>query len=162
MTLIFLVLLFIVVKFGFPVITDSVEKRTSRIDQSIRDAKAAEEKLRNLAKEQEKMIADTKLEQSKILKEAADARAKILEQARADAQSEADKMIAKAKTEIAAEKESALLDVRKEMAMLSVQVAEKIVRKDLSSSEAQTEYVNKLVDELSAGEGKKDKATDAN
>ena len=135
MTLIFLVILFIVVKFGFPVITDSVEKRTKRIDESLKQAREAEDRMKNLAKEQEKLIADTKLEQSRILKEAAEERRQIIDQA---------------KTEIAAEKESAIREVRKEVALLSVKVAEKIVRKDLSSDEAQADYLNRLVDEMSA------------
>jgi F-type H+-transporting ATPase subunit b len=106
--------------------------------------------MKNLAKEQEKLIADTKLEQSRILKEAAEERRQIIDQAKTAARDEADNLLAKAKTEIAAEKESAIREVRKEVALLSVKVAEKIVRKDLSSDEAQADYLNRLVDEMSA------------
>ena len=75
---------------------------------------------------------------------------KIIEQAKEDAAVEAGKLIEKAKKEIAAEKESALRDIRKQMAILSIAVAEKIVRKELGSDSSKLNYVDTLVDEISA------------
>ena len=71
MTLIFGIVFFVLAKWGFPMITGSVEKRAQRIGDSIKAAKEAEEKLRNLAEEQSRMIEETRQEQSRILKEAA-------------------------------------------------------------------------------------------
>ncbi len=148
MTLIFGIVFFILAKWGFPMITDSVQKRADRINASIKAAKEAEEKLRNLAAEQSEMIEEARKEQARILKEAAASRDMIVEQAKVQAQDEATKIMDHARTQIAADKESALRDIRKEVALLSVSVAEKVLKKDLEDSSSQTELVNRFVDEI--------------
>ena len=149
MTLIFGIVFFVLAKWGFPIVTDSVRKRAERIGESIKAAKEAEERLRCLAQEQSAMIEEARKEQTRILKEAAASRDAIVESARTRAREEADAIIAQARTQIAAEKASAMRDVRKEIAVLSVGVAEKILRKELSSGQAQAEFVSRLVDEAS-------------
>lgn len=146
MTLIFGIVFFVLAKWGFPMITGSVEKRAQRIGDSIKAAKEAEEKLRNLAEEQSRMIEETRQEQSRILKEAAASRDNIVEQAR----EEASRILDQARTQIAAEKESALRDVRKEVALLSVSVAEKVLKASLSDGAEQSALVDRLVDEVSS------------
>ena len=148
MTLIFGIVFFVLAKWGFPMITDSVRQRADRINESIKQAKEAEEKLRNLASEQATIIEETKKEQTRILKEAASARDAMVEQAKAQAQDEASKILEQARIQIAAEKESAVRDIRKEVAMLSVGVAEKVLRKDLGTDASRSELVGKFVDEL--------------
>jgi F-type H+-transporting ATPase subunit b len=147
MTLIFAILLFLLAKFGFPVITKSVRERSEHIDESLRKAQEAEQRLANLSDEQKALIAKTQAESSRILKEAASTRDAMIAQARADARSEADKILADARVQIAAEKESALRDIRREVAVLSVSVAEKILRKDLSTDASQMELLEKMVSE---------------
>ena len=148
MTLIFGIVFFVLAKWGFPMITDSIQKRADRINESIRQAKEAEERLRNLASEQAVIIEEASKEQTRILKEAASARDKIIEQAKAQAHDEASKILDQARVQIAAEKESAMRDVRKEVALLSVSVAEKVLRKDLDSEKNSSELVSRFVDEL--------------
>ena len=150
MTLIFGIVFFVLAKWGFPMITGSVEKRATRINDSIKAAKEAEEKLRNLAEEQSRMIEETRQEQSRILKEAAASRDNIVEQAKVQAREEASRILDQARTQIAAEKESALRDVRKEVALLSVSVAEKVLKKSLSDADGQSALVDRLVDEVSS------------
>lgn len=150
MTLIFGIVFFVLAKWGFPMITGSVEKRAARIGDSIKAAKEAEEKLRNLAEEQSRMIEETRQEQSRILKEAAASRDSIIEQAKVQAREEASRILDQARTQIAAEKESALRDVRKEIALLSVSVAEKVLKKSLSDADGQSALVDRLVDEVSS------------
>ena len=150
MTLIFGIVFFVLAKWGFPMITGSVEKRATRINDSIKAAKEAEEKLRNLAEEQSRMIEETRQEQSRILKEAAASRDNIIEQAKVQAREEASRILDQARTQIAAEKESALRDVRKEVALLSVSVAEKVLKKSLSDADGQSALVDRLVDEVSS------------
>ena len=147
MTLIFAILLILLAKFGFPVITKSVRERSEHIDESLRKAQEAEQRLSNLADEQKALIAKAQAESSRILKEAASTRDAMISQARADARSEADKILADARVQIAAEKESALRDIRREVAVLSVSVAEKILRKDLSTDASQMELLEKMVSE---------------
>lgn len=150
MTLIFGIVFFVLAKWGFPMITGSVEKRAARINDSIKAAKEAEEKLRNLAEEQPRMIEETRQEQSRILKEAAASRDNIVEQAKVQAREEASRILDQARTQIAAEKESALRDVRKEVALLSVSVAEKVLKASLSDGAEQSALVDRLVDEVSS------------
>jgi len=150
MTLIFGIVFFVLAKWGFPMITGSVEKRAQRINDSIKAAKEAEEKLRNLAEEQSRMIEETRQEQSRILKEAAASRDNIVEQAKVQAREEASRILDQARTQIAAEKESALRDVRKEVALLSVSVAEKVLKTSLSDGAEQSALVDRLVDEVSS------------
>ena len=150
MTLIFGIVFFVLAKWGFPMITDSVQKRADRINESIAKACEAEEKLRNLASEQEALVEKARKEQAAILKEAASSRDAMIEQAKVQARDEAAKILDQAKVQIAAEKESALRDVRKEVAVLSVAVAEKVLRKDLENDASRDELLGRLVDELSS------------
>lgn len=150
MTLIFGIVFFVLAKWGFPMITGSVEKRAARINDSIKAAKEAEERLRNLAEEQSRMIEEARQEQSRILKEAAASRDSIVEQAKEQARDEAARILAQARTQIAAEKESALRDVRKEVALLSVGIAGKVLKKTLSDPGEQADLARRLVDEVSS------------
>lgn len=149
MTLIFGIVFFILAKFGFPAITDMVDKRSDRINESIAKAREAEDRIARLAEEQARMIEETKLEQGRILKEATDTRATIIAQAKADAQEETAKLIEHAKTQIAAERESAIREIRNQIASISVEVAEKIVRKELEEDSEQMALLDRFVDEAS-------------
>lgn len=148
MTLIFGIVFFVLAKWGFPMITDSVQKRADRINESIKKAREAEERLRNLAAEQDALVEKARKEQAAILKEAAASRDSLIEQAKVQARDEAAKILDQARTQIAAEKESALRDVRKEVAVLSVAVAEKVLRKDLDDGSSRDELLGRLIDEL--------------
>ena len=147
MVVIFGIVFFILAKFGFPVITKSVRERSDYIADSLKAADEARAKLAGLAEEQARMIEETRLEQSRILKEASESREKIIAQAKEDAAAEAGKLLDHAKVEIAAERESAIRDIRRQVAMISVEVAEKIVRKDLDEGDAQLALLDRLVDE---------------
>ena len=147
MTLIFGIVFFLLAKFGFPVITDMVQKRKERIDRSIADARAIEAHMATWAEEQRAMLEETRKEQAQMLREATETRNKIIATAKEEAREEAGKILAEARTEIAAEKEAALRDVRKEVALLSVSIAEKILRKELSDEGEQRDYIDRMVDE---------------
>lgn len=149
MTLIFAIVFFILAKFGFPVITGMVNKRKDYISQSLEEAHEAKASLENLAAEQKRLIEETRKEQARILKEAAQARESMISQAREQASAEADRIIAKAKVEIEAEKQSAMSEVRRDVAMLSVNVAEKLLRTQLEGKAAQSSFVDSVVDEMS-------------
>ena len=150
MTLIFGIVLFILAKWGFPMITQSVRERAERISASIRKAKEAEDALRNLAEQQARLVESAKAEQLRILQEAAASRDALIEQAKAQAQDEAGKILSRAREEIAAEKETALREIRSLVADLSVDVAEKVLREELSAEGRQEAYIGRLVDELTA------------
>lgn len=152
MVIIFGLLFFILAKWGFPLITSMVDRRSAAIDKSLQEAKEVEERMSAMTAEHERMLAETRKEQSVLLKEASETRKAIIEQSRAEAREEAEKILAEARVRIAAEKESALRDIRREVAMLSVGVAEKILRKDLSEEETEADYLAALVDEAARQE----------
>ena len=147
MTIIFVIVFLILAKFGFPVITGMVEKRTRRIDEALSAARKAEDAIAHLSQEQERIIAETKAQQAAILQEAAAERERIIASAQNQAREEAGRIVEEARQRINEEKEAALKDARKELARISLAVAEKVVRKELSDDKAQKELVDRLVDE---------------
>ncbi|MBO7191769.1 MAG: F0F1 ATP synthase subunit B [Bacteroidales bacterium] len=149
MTIIFAIVFLILAKFGFPVITGMVEKRTKRIDSAIDAAREAEQRLHGLAKEQERLIGEAHVEHDRILKEAAAERDRLIAIAKEQAVIEAGKIMEDARERIQEEKEAALRDIRREVAVLSVAIAEKVVRKELSTDAGQKELVDRILDELS-------------
>ena len=149
MTIIFGLVLFVLAKFGFPLITGMVDKRNKRINDSLEAARTAEEAIAHLKEEQERIIAETRAEQNKLMQEAAAERDRMLTQAQDQARAEAQKILDEAKVRIGQEKDEAMKELRNEVAKMSIAIAEKVVRKDLSSDSSQKELVDKLVDELS-------------
>lgn len=156
MTIIFVAVFFLLAKFGFPIITGMVAKRTDYINESLAKAREAQEKLDQIIKTQEQMMEDARKEQLRLLKEASATKDNIIAQAKQQAQEEADKVVASARVQIAAERESALSDIRVQVAELSVAVAEKILRNSLGTESGQMEYVDRLVEEASAKNRKAD------
>ena len=149
MTIIFAIVFFILAKFGFPIITGMVDKRAKRIDDAIAAARKAEESLAGLAKEQERLLAEARAEQARILQEAAAQRDNMIAQAQEQAKEEAKKIMDEAKERIQEEKEAALRDVRKEVAIMSVAIAEEVVRKELSTDKGQMELIDRMIEEMS-------------
>ena len=147
MVVIFGLVFLLLWKFGFPIITSMVEKRNSTIDKSLKDAHEIEARMGQMVEEHARMLDEARKEQAQILREATDTRNKILATAKDETREEAAKILAEARTEIEAEKEAALRDVRKEVAVLSVSIAEKILRKELADDGAQREYIDRMVEE---------------
>ena len=148
MTLIFAIVFLLLAKFGFPVITGMVDKRTKKIDEALAAAKEADERLASLTKEQERVIEQTNSECARLIQEAAAQREQMVEQAKAQAAREADRILAQARETISQEKEAAMRDLQREVASLSLTIAESILRKDLSSDASQRELAGKLLDEM--------------
>ena len=149
MTIIFAIVFFILAKFGFPVITGMVEKRRKRISDSLEAARKAEEAISHLNEEHKRILAETRAEQAQLKKTAAEERDRMMAAAREQAHVEAQKIIDEARVRIAEEKEDALRDMRREVATLSLAIAEQVIRKELASDKGQQELVDKLVDKLS-------------
>ena len=147
MVVIFGLVFFLLWKFGFPIITEMVDKRNRTIEKSLNDAKVVEAQMSAMLEEHTRMLEDARKEQAQILREAADTRNKLIADATEQSREEAAKILAEARTEIAAEKEAALRDVRKEVAVLAVSIAEKILQKELSNEGEQKEYIDRMVEE---------------
>ena len=152
MTIIFGLVLFVLAKFGFPLITGMVDKRNKRINDSLEAARTAEEAIAHLKEEQERIIAETRAEQNKLMQEAAAERDRMITQAQDQARAEAQKILDEAKVRIGQEKEEAMKELRNEVAKMSLAIAEKVVRRDLASDTAQKDLVDKLVTDISSEE----------
>ena len=148
MTLIFAIVFFVLAKFGFPLITGMVKKRSDRIEQSLKDAEEARKALKELAEEHKRMIEEARKEQARILNEAATAGDKIVHDATTQARAQTTAMIEKAREEIRIEQETARREISNEIAALSVEVAEKLIRGHLDSDERQRALIDKLIEEV--------------
>ena len=149
MLIAFLVVLFFLVRFGFPAIINTVEKRKQYIDESLAKAHEASDRLLHIKQEGETLLQEAREQQAKIMKEAAETRDAIVEKAEEKARQERARIIAEAKQQIAFEKQEAIRYIRSQEAELSVNIAEKILREELSSEKAQQANIDRLLDEVS-------------
>jgi len=145
------IVFFILVKWGFPVITDMVDKRNEYIDKSLDAAKKANERLAGIQTECDELLKETRAEKARILKEAADRRDEIIADAENRAKDSGEKIIADAREQIRQEKEEALRSLRRQVAELSVQVAERVVRKELSKDDDQLLFIDRMIDDVKTG-----------
>ena len=147
MLLAFGVVFFVLYKYGFPIITSMIDARKQYIDDALKGAKEANEKIAGIEQQCNGLLEEARQKQVEILREATVAREQIIKEAREKADVETGKMIAEAKREILQQREEALNAVREEAAKVALAVAEKILRRELSGEERQQEYIEKLVDE---------------
>ena len=148
MLLAFLVVFFILAKWGFPAITGMVEKRKAFIDESLKNAREANEKLATLEAESETLLRAAREKQASILQEAMATRDGIIRDAQTKAQTEGAKLLAEAKAQIEVEKQNALREIRSQVADLSVGIAEKVLRQQLQDNAQQEELIGRMLDEV--------------
>lgn len=148
MLLAFLVVLILLAKYGFPVIVKMVEDRKSYIDESLAKAHEANERLAGIQQESERILQEARSRQAEILSQAKATADSIVSEARDKAQAEGAKIILEAKAQIAVEKDNALRDIRQTVADLSVAIAEKVVRKNLSGDNEQQQLIERMLDEV--------------
>ena len=149
MLLAFLVVFVVLAIYGFPAIINMVEKRKQYIDESLSKAHEASERLENIRQEGEAMLQEAREQQAKIMQEAADTRDAIVEKAQEKAREEGARLLAEARQQIESEKQNAIRDIRAQVAVLSVQIAEKVLREKLSDNSQQMQLIDKLLDEVS-------------
>ena len=150
MTVVFLVVLFILWKYGFPVIVKMVDERKAFIDESLKKAHEANERLANIQKEGESILQEAREKQAQILKEAAETRDAIVEKAQDKARSEGARLLEEAKAAIEQEKKAAIADIRQQVATLSVEIAEKVLRANLKDDKSQMDLIDRMLDDVSA------------
>lgn len=148
MLITFGVVFFILAKYGFPVVIKMVDERKAYIDNSLKAAREANEQLANVKQESEKVLAQAREEQGRILSEAAVTRDRIIKDAQERAQREGQRLMDEVKKQIETEKESAIRDIRRQVAVLSVGIAEKIMRNKLADEKEQTELIDRMLDEM--------------
>ena len=150
MTVVFLIVFFILKMAGFPAIIKMVNDRKEYIDDSLKKAHEANEKLAKFQKQGESILQDAREKQAAILKEAAETRDAIVEKAQDKAREEGARLLSDAKAQIETEKQNAIREIRTQVAELSVQIAEKVLKEKLSSDKEQMDMINRLLDEVSS------------
>ena len=143
------IVFFIVARYGFPVILKSVDARRVFIQKSLDDANTAKAMLDNIKSEGEAIIASAREEQMIIIREANKQKNSIIKTANDEAREITRKQIESVRVEIQNEKDSAIRDIRSQIALLAVDIAEKLVRTELKESPAQMQLINKLLNESS-------------
>ena len=141
----FLILLFILRKFAWKPILGAVSEREASIKDALASAEDAKKEMQNLQADNEKLIKEARAEREAMLKDAREIKAKMIEDAKGEAKAEADKMIAQAQSAIEAERKSAIADLKNQVASLSVEIAEKVVKNELSDKDKQLGLVEEML-----------------
>ena len=152
MTIVFLIVLAVLWKWGFPAITKMVKERKDYIDDSLRKAHEANEKLANIQKEGESILQEAREKQAAVLKEATATRDAIIAKAENQAKDRGAQLINDAKAEIEQEKQHAIREIRGQVAELSVKIAEKIIKQQLATDDKQMELINKILDDVAVSD----------
>ena len=142
------ILVFILAKYAWPVITKSIAKREEYIETQLAEAEKIKNELANMEKKHDEMMAQTKAERDKILADARKISEKMYEEAKLKADNEATALIEEAKKAINFEKMKAMTDIKNEIANLSIDIAEKLIRKELSDKDKQEQLIEEWMKEI--------------
>ena len=148
MFVVFVLLCLLLGKFAWPAIIKMMSDRADLIDKGVAYAQEAKQHMDNAKAEADKFILDAKKQQSEILREAARMKAQIIEDAKEAATLEAKKVMDAAQLSIAQERKEAELQFRNEVSAFAIQIAEKLLRERMANDKAQSQLVDKLLNEL--------------
>ena len=144
----FLALLFILIKFAWKPMLATLAERESSIEEALQSAEKARNEMSNLKSENEKLLQEARKERDVILKKAHEASAKMIEDAKTEASKQGAQLIANAKAVIETEKKAALSEVKNQVALLTLEVTEKLLRKQLADDKAQAALVDQFIKDL--------------
>jgi F-type H+-transporting ATPase subunit b len=142
----FLVLLFILKKFAWKPILGAVSEREKGIKDALASAVEARKEMENLQADNERILKEARAEREVMLKDARELKNKMIDNAKQDAKIEANKLITQAQAAIEAEKKAAIADLKSQVAQISISIAEKVVREELSNTEKQEKLVESMLD----------------
>ncbi len=148
-TLIFLLFWGLIGKYAFKPMAEALKKRASDIQNALDEAKNAKVEMANMKAENEKLLQQAREERAAMLKEAKDTKNQIINEAKDKAKSEANKIIVDARQEIENQKKAALADVKSQVGLMALEIAEKVIRRDLKDQPEQQSFVDQLVSEIS-------------
>jgi F-type H+-transporting ATPase subunit b len=144
----FLLLLFILTKFGWKPILGALKEREKSIDNALKSAENAKEEMKKLQADNEKLFQSAQKEKDNMLKEAREVKEKMLQEAKEHAANEAKKIIDAARLSIQNEKVAAINEIKIQVASLSVDIAEKLLRRELDDAKKQGDYINDLTKDI--------------
>lgn len=148
MSITFLTVLFLLKKFAWKPILNMIKEREESIEKALSSAEKAKHEMASLKSSNEKILSDARLERDVILKEARELREGMINEAKGKATVEADKIVSAARETINNEKMAAITELKNQVATLSIEIAEKVLRQQLASDEKQKAYVKQLLDEV--------------
>ena len=141
----FLIVWAILKKYAWKPIVNALKNREKSIENALRSADKAKAEMAKLQADNEKILAEARLERDQLIREARQTKDKIIEEAKAQAQVEITKMMESARASIQNEKKAAIKEMKDQIAILSVAVAEKIIREKFDKSSDQSDYIDSLV-----------------
>lgn len=147
-TLVFLVLLFLLTKFAWKPVLKAVKERESKIDDALKAAENAKLEMAKLKSQNEDMKQEALAAREAMMREAKETKDNIIAEAKNIAKSESEKIISSAREEIKAEKNAAMSEIKNQVAMLSIEIAEKIVKEKLGADEKQKALVDNIIEEV--------------
>ncbi|AFU68795.1 ATP synthase B chain AtpF [Psychroflexus torquis ATCC 700755] len=142
------VLIFLLTKFAWKPVMKAVGEREASINDALASAERAKEEMANLKADNEKLLQQARAERDEMLKEAQDMKKSIISEATEDANEKSERILEKAQITIQSEKKQALLEIKSQVAELSVQIAETVVKKQLDDKKEQMTLVNKMLDDV--------------
>ncbi|MFY7743653.1 MAG: F0F1 ATP synthase subunit B [Flavobacterium sp.] len=145
MLIIFIGLILLLKKFAWKPILDAVNEREEGIKNALASAERAKLDMQNLTAANERLLAEARAERDTLLKEAREIKEKMINDAKSEAQAQGEKMIAQAKAAIESEKNAAMVELKNQVSSLSIEIAEKVLKSELSNTEAQTKLVEKML-----------------
>lgn len=147
-SLIFILLVFLLRKFAWKPILDAVNEREDGIKNALLSAEIAKRDMQNLKSDNEKLLAEARVERDVMLKEAREMKDKIVSEAKSEAQVQAGKMIEQAKAAINSEKNAAMAELKNQVSSLSIEIAEKVLKSELTDKASQTKLVEKMLGDV--------------
>lgn len=146
-SVLFVLLLLLLRKYAWKPILNAVNQREEGIKDALAAAEKAKLEMQNLQADNEKLLQEARAEREKMIKEARELKTKMISDAKEEAKEEANKMIAQAQAAIENEKKSAITDLKNQVATLSLEIAEKVVKEELSSKDKQLQLVDKMLND---------------
>lgn len=147
-TIIFLILLFLLKKLAWKPILGAVKDREESIMNALKEAENARKEMQNLTADNERILKEARAERDALLKEAREMKENLISDAKEEAQVQANKVVEQAQATIQAEKQAAITDLKNQVAELSIGIAEKVVRGELSDKDKQTKLVEDMLKEV--------------
>ncbi|TGV03816.1 F0F1 ATP synthase subunit B [Flavivirga rizhaonensis] len=148
----FIFLLLILKKFAWKPILGAVSDREEGIKNALASAENARKEMENLQADNERILKEARAERETLLKEAREIKTKMIEDAKGEAQAQANKIVQQAQAAIEGEKKAAMAELKNHVASLSIEIAEKVVRGELSNKDKQLELVETMLGEKSLTE----------
>ncbi|MBF7092735.1 F0F1 ATP synthase subunit B [Flavobacterium sp. ALJ2] len=147
-TIIFIVFFLLMAKFAWKPILGAVKSREESINEALASAEAARREMQNLTADNERILKEARAERDAMLKEAREMKEQIIAESKNEAQEQGQKLIAQAKAAIENEKNAAMAELKSQVSTLSLSIAEKLLKDELSNKESQTKLVEKMLDDV--------------